>query len=278
MKEEEKSICWLGVIPECDKDKVRYPTDEEINQFIEEAENFIEQDPLETRPLVTRNKIYKNYLLNTDGELVRKYKSCTRKINKFLKTYPNKAASRYYWAVCDKAIDKHVRVGVVKALTFPELVGRSPLVRHFNLKYGDDVEVALPNGDIIRLIVNVDHIDRNEQNDEYNNLRFCTHVEQNLNTGPKNGSKFKGVYILRNIKSKRYRCKLELNRKRQSAVLFTVQKNFKIEEQAATYYNDKLKEILKKQFGNKLGQELIDEVAYFNNVIPTQQELDLDMS
>ena len=45
MREEEKSICWLGVIPECDKDKVRYPTDEEINQFIEEAENFIEQDP-----------------------------------------------------------------------------------------------------------------------------------------------------------------------------------------------------------------------------------------
>ena len=276
MKEEEKSICWLGVIPECDKDKIRYPTDEEINQFIEEAENFIEQDSLETRPLVTRNKIYKNYFLNTDGDLVRKFKSCTRKVDKFLKTYPNRSASRYYWAVCDKAINKHVKVGVVKALTFPELVGRSPLVRHFNLKYGDDIQIVTENGTELRLIVSLDHIDRNEQNDEYNNLRFCTHIEQYLNTGPKNGLKFKGVSTLQNIKSKTYRCKLELNRRTSNPFLVT--KNFKIEEQAATYYNDKLKEILKKQFGNKLGQELIDEVAYFNNVIPTQQELDLDMS
>lgn len=38
MKEEEKSICWLGVIPECDKDKVRYPTDEEIEIALYEAE------------------------------------------------------------------------------------------------------------------------------------------------------------------------------------------------------------------------------------------------
>jgi len=35
-----------------------------------------------------------------------------------------------------------------------------------------------------------------------------------------------------------------------------------------------LKEALKEKFGNKLGQELIDEVAYFNDAIPKQQELD----
>jgi hypothetical protein len=44
MKEEEKSICWLGVIPECDKDKVRYPTDEEIEIALYEAENLTEEE------------------------------------------------------------------------------------------------------------------------------------------------------------------------------------------------------------------------------------------
>tara|TARA_R110001583_G_scaffold7358_2_gene36428 strand:+ start:112 stop:261 length:150 start_codon:yes stop_codon:yes gene_type:complete len=44
MKEEEKSICWLGVIPECDKDKVRYPTEEEIDKALEELEEMEEED------------------------------------------------------------------------------------------------------------------------------------------------------------------------------------------------------------------------------------------
>jgi hypothetical protein len=37
--EKEKSICWLGVIPEGMKDEMRYPTEEEIDKFLEEAEN-----------------------------------------------------------------------------------------------------------------------------------------------------------------------------------------------------------------------------------------------
>jgi len=44
MKEEEKSICWLGAIPEADKDKVRYPTEEEIELALYEAENLTEED------------------------------------------------------------------------------------------------------------------------------------------------------------------------------------------------------------------------------------------
>ena len=36
--EKEKSICWLGVIPEDMKDELRYPTEEEIDKFLEEAE------------------------------------------------------------------------------------------------------------------------------------------------------------------------------------------------------------------------------------------------
>ena len=31
--EKEKSICWLGVIPEGMKDEMRYPTEEEIDKF-----------------------------------------------------------------------------------------------------------------------------------------------------------------------------------------------------------------------------------------------------
>jgi len=37
--EKEKSICWLGVIPEGMKDEMRYPTEEEIDKFLEEAES-----------------------------------------------------------------------------------------------------------------------------------------------------------------------------------------------------------------------------------------------
>jgi len=44
MKEEEKSICWLGIIPEADKDKVRYPTEEEIEVALYEVENLTEED------------------------------------------------------------------------------------------------------------------------------------------------------------------------------------------------------------------------------------------
>ena len=44
MKEEEKSICWLGVIPEADKHKVRYPTNEEIEMALYEAENLTEEE------------------------------------------------------------------------------------------------------------------------------------------------------------------------------------------------------------------------------------------
>ena len=43
-EETEKSICWLGIIPECDKDKVRYPTDEEIEIALYEAENLTEEE------------------------------------------------------------------------------------------------------------------------------------------------------------------------------------------------------------------------------------------
>ncbi len=44
MKEEEKSVCWLGIIPEADKDKVRYPTEEEIDEALKEAERLNEEE------------------------------------------------------------------------------------------------------------------------------------------------------------------------------------------------------------------------------------------
>ena len=44
MKEEEKTICWVGTIPECDKDKVRYPTEEEVNKMMEELESPVEEE------------------------------------------------------------------------------------------------------------------------------------------------------------------------------------------------------------------------------------------
>ena len=44
MKEEEKTICWVGTIPECDKDKVRYPTEEEMDKMMEETESAVEEE------------------------------------------------------------------------------------------------------------------------------------------------------------------------------------------------------------------------------------------
>ena len=44
MNEEDKSICWLGAIPECEEDKMRYPTDEEVEMMLYEAENLTEEE------------------------------------------------------------------------------------------------------------------------------------------------------------------------------------------------------------------------------------------
>ena len=42
--EEEKTICWMGVIPECDKDRARYPTEEERIDMLRQAEAEQEED------------------------------------------------------------------------------------------------------------------------------------------------------------------------------------------------------------------------------------------
>ena len=42
--EKEKSICWLGVIPEDMKDELRYPTEEEIEIALYEAENLTQEE------------------------------------------------------------------------------------------------------------------------------------------------------------------------------------------------------------------------------------------
>tara|TARA_R110002051_G_scaffold33469_2_gene74991 strand:+ start:103 stop:243 length:141 start_codon:yes stop_codon:yes gene_type:complete len=44
MKKKEKSICWLGIIPEGMKDEMRYPTNEEIDDALKEAEEMNKQE------------------------------------------------------------------------------------------------------------------------------------------------------------------------------------------------------------------------------------------
>ena len=44
MNDKEKSICWMGVIPESEKHRMRYPTDEEIEEAINELERLEEDE------------------------------------------------------------------------------------------------------------------------------------------------------------------------------------------------------------------------------------------
>ena len=44
MKEKEKGVCWLGTIPKCDEDEMRYPTNEEIEMQLYELENLTEEE------------------------------------------------------------------------------------------------------------------------------------------------------------------------------------------------------------------------------------------
>jgi hypothetical protein len=58
MKEKEKSICWLGTIPECDEDNMRYPTNEEIEMQLYELENLTEEE-YESMSAKERDNFYK---------------------------------------------------------------------------------------------------------------------------------------------------------------------------------------------------------------------------
>jgi len=55
---KEKSVCWLGTIPECDKDKMRYPTEEEIEMALYESENLTAEE-YDAMNIKERNKFYK---------------------------------------------------------------------------------------------------------------------------------------------------------------------------------------------------------------------------
>ena len=58
MNEEDKSICWLGTIPEDEKDTFRYPTEEEIEMALYEAENLTEEE-YESMSKKERDNFYK---------------------------------------------------------------------------------------------------------------------------------------------------------------------------------------------------------------------------
>ena len=55
---EEKGICWLGTIPEYEKDKMRYPTEEEIEMALYESENLTAEE-YDAMNIKERNKFYK---------------------------------------------------------------------------------------------------------------------------------------------------------------------------------------------------------------------------
>ena len=120
-------------------------------------------------------------------------------------------------------------------------------VKHLESKNGRTKTIYMP-----RLIMNapkgmqVDHINGNTLDNRKSNLRICTGSQNIRNRGPKPG-KYKGVYLRKDRIKKRWRARIEIDKKRIELGHFTTA------EEAAIVYN-KAAEKYHKEFAyiNKL--------------------------
>lgn len=155
------------------------------------------------------------------------------------------------------------------AETFPDLLPKSPLVSHYDLKIGQDRhEFKTPTGfTFLCSRVCPDHIDENKGNNHHTNLMLVTQHENILKCGPYKGKRYKGMTKLKSGNFRLYiRFPNILDKNGKS--FFTI-KLFKTEEEAALGYNTMLEEALLTIWGPDLGPKMYD-FAYknviYNNV------------
>ena len=164
--------------------------------------------------------------------------------------------------------------------TFPDMLYKpSPLVREFNLHGlpGEKKHIVTETGKEICVTLSVDHVDRVCSNNQSFNLRLATHVEQNLNRGVVGDSKYKGVSLIpasmasRKSKYWQAQCSVFPQFCKPLYAYFYPHRTPNAEKLAALKYNEFVLENLTEVFGSRLGQQIYDEVAYKNVVMPNEQ-------
>ena len=151
------------------------------------------------------------------------------------------------------------------AETFPDLLSKSPLVSHYDLKIGRDRhKLKTPTGfTFICNQVCPDHIDDNKTNNHHTNLMLATQHENIIKCEPMKGRKYKRVYKTPHGK---YQAQFHwINILDKNGKPFRVSKNFETEEEAALEYNTMLEEYLFTIWGPDLGLKMYD-FAYKNKI------------
>jgi hypothetical protein len=160
------------------------------------------------------------------------------------------------------------------AETFPDLLSKSPLVSHYDLKIGQDRHELKTPTDFTFLcnMICPDHIDNNRTNNHHTNLMIATQHENLIKCGPFKGKRYKGIT---KTKCGKYRVRVKWeNILDENGKYFYISKNFTIEEEeAALTYNTMLEEALLTIWGPDLGPKMYD-FAYKNVIeTPVQEQL-----
>jgi len=228
-------------------------------------------------PVIYQGRVFKNKVINDKGEVYNK------KTNKFLNIRERKDEDVY---LCPKRKlrsgknrvrhevslgNGHITLSRLIAESFSSRVKKSPLVRAFDLKLGDDVVVTTETGKEVRLIVSTDHIDGDHTNNILDNIRWATQVEQNANRVCLNQLGYKGV----RKRGNKFFAYFGLGRTQEDLRIKIRSKSRVRLEEAALDYNDLIIEGFSIAFGEKIAREIHDEVAYLNVVKKKQLMLDL---
>ncbi len=221
------------------------------------------------RPIVYQGVTYPKYKM--DGYTSNVYS--VRFKDRVLK--PKRAGIKGYlgFCICVEGRRLNAPQHQLLAETFFDLLSKSPIVSHYDLKIGRyRHESKTPMGfTFICNQVCPDHIDNNKSNNHHTNLMRVTQFENILKCGPKKGGKYKsafkrpyGAYQVRI----HWKSILDKNGK-----TFHVCKTFKTGEEAALGYNTMLEEALLTIWGPDFGPKMYD-FAYKNVIeTPVQEQL-----
>jgi hypothetical protein len=159
------------------------------------------------------------------------------------------------------------------AETFPDLLSKSPLVSHYDLKIGQDRHELKTPTDFTFLcnMICPDHIDNNRTNNHHTNLMIATQHENLIKCGPFKGKRYKGIT---KTKCGKYRVRVRWqNIVDKNGKIFEVSKLIRTEEEAVLGYNRILEESLLTIWGPDLRPKMYD-FAYKNVIeTPVQEQL-----